>query len=105
VSLTLLYFDNRVRKEAYDLQLLAGEVAPPPARQPVVPAPTFGYQPYEPFIPQQSSIQASPLGLAGMTSPQPPPQVTRPAVLQCKECGAALIGNARFCSQCGSAVS
>lgn len=102
VSLTLLYFDSRVRKEAYDLQLLAGEVAPPSARQPVAPA--FGYKPYEPFIPRQGTIPASPLGLAGMT-PQRPPQNAVPENFECSKCGAALMSNARFCSQCGGAVS
>jgi hypothetical protein len=65
ISYTLLYFDSRVRKEAYDLELLAREVNPgfywQPQNQPRV----MGYQmPYAPNAGRQY-VQTSPLGLAG----------------------------------------
>ncbi len=65
VSYTLLYFDSRVRKEAYDLELLAREVNPgfywPPQRQTMV----MGYQvPYATNAGREY-VQTSPLGLAG----------------------------------------
>jgi hypothetical protein len=102
ISVTLLYFDSRVRKDAYDLQLLAGEVVPPTANQPVAPA--FGYPTFEPFIPRQSPFQANPLGLDSIILPRAP-QAAVPASVQCKQCSAQLMSAARFCSQCGSAVS
>ena len=65
ISYTLLYFDSRVRKEAYDLELLAREVNPgfywQPQRQTVV----MGYQvPYATNAGREY-VQTSPLGLAG----------------------------------------
>jgi hypothetical protein len=70
ISYTLLYFDSRVRKEAYDLELLAREVNPgfywQPQRQTMV----MGYQvPYAANAGRQY-VQTSPLGLAGW---RPPP--------------------------------
>lgn len=60
ISFTLLYFDNRVRKEGYDLELLAREVSPGfywQPNQPVAPA-SFQYPP-------RIVMQTGPLGLAG----------------------------------------
>jgi zinc-ribbon domain len=130
VSFTLLYFDSRVRKEAYDLELLARDIAPGYYWQPVTQAGAFGYQ--MPFAGGQGRafVQTSPLGLAGyQTSPPPvvnaPPQPTdRPGeemveqegenspLLEsaqngsssCQECGVALDEGAPFCSNCGSPV-
>ena len=72
VSFTLLYFDSRVRKEAYDLDLIAREINPgfywePPAR----PGP-FGYQVSTSPASNRSPVQTSPLGLAGY-NPRPEP--------------------------------
>jgi hypothetical protein len=67
ISLTLLYFDSRVRKEAYDIELLAREVAPGYVWQ--APQPVFaGY-----YAPRQY-VQTGPLGLGGYYPPAPPPQ-------------------------------
>src|SRR5262249_42102041 len=44
VSFTLLYFDSRVRREAYDVDLLAREINPGFYWQPAVQASAFGYQ-------------------------------------------------------------
>jgi hypothetical protein len=71
VSFTLLYFDSRVRKEAYDVDLLAREINPGFFWQPRVQTAAFGY----PMAAQPSSgreyVQTSPLGLAGYRPTQP----------------------------------
>jgi hypothetical protein len=65
ISYTLLYFDSRVRKEAYDLELLAREVNPGFYWQPQRQATVMGYQvPYAQNAGRQY-VQTSPLGLAG----------------------------------------
>jgi hypothetical protein len=65
ISYTLLYFDSRVRKEAYDLELLAREVNPGFYWQPQRQTTVMGYQvPYAPGAGRQY-VQTSPLGLAG----------------------------------------
>ena len=65
VSFTLLYFDSRVRKEAYDVDLLAREINPGFFWQPRVQTSAFGY----PMTLQPGAgreyVQTSPLGLAG----------------------------------------
>jgi hypothetical protein len=71
VSFTLLYFDSRVRKEAYDVDLLAREINPgfywqPPAQQSVL-----GYQMPSHFATERAYVQTSPLGLAGYRPPPP----------------------------------
>jgi hypothetical protein len=74
ISFTLLYFDSRVRKEAYDIELLAREVAPGYVWQ--APQPVFaGY-----YAPRQY-VQTGPLGLGGYYPPPPsePPPVMPPA--------------------------
>ena len=79
-ALTLLYFDNRVRKEGYDVELLARSVHvettlfepawAPAGMQPAA----FGYR-----VPASATgrvfVQTSPLGLAGYGAdrPKPPP--------------------------------
>lgn len=64
VAFTLLYFDSRVRQEAYDVDLLAREINPGFYWQPTVQTSAFGYQmPVQSG--QRSFVQTSPLGLAG----------------------------------------
>lgn len=65
ISLTLLYFDSRVRKEAYDLELLAREIAPGFYWQPPAPAAASGYQGASFAGGGREFVQTSPLGLAG----------------------------------------
>src|SRR5262249_41369023 len=65
VSFTLLYFDSRVRKEAYDLELLAREVGPDFHWQPNVQTAAFGYPMGGAPTYQRTYVQTSPLGLAG----------------------------------------
>ncbi|HKS40702.1 MAG TPA: zinc ribbon domain-containing protein [Blastocatellia bacterium] len=67
VSFTLLYFDSRVRKEAYDIELLAREVAPGFYWQPS----PVAAQPFGGFAHGRAYVQTSPLGLGGMTFPAP----------------------------------
>lgn len=69
VSFTLLYFDSRVRKEAYDLDLIAREINPGFNWEPPAQRSAFGYQHYSSG--PRSFVQTSPLGLAGF---QPPPR-------------------------------
>ncbi len=80
VSFTMLYFDSRVRKEAYDIELLAQEVAPGFYWQPTVQQAAFGYQMPVVAGTGRAYIQTSPLGLAGYRPPPaPPPVVAQPA--------------------------
>jgi hypothetical protein len=119
VSFTLLYFDSRVRQEAYDIDLLAREINPGFLWEPTVRPSAFGYQ-----VPMQANqrtfVQTSPLGLAGYR----PPQIqTEEGQLRekferaaeslrsedthsstCKACGVALAPGASFCMNCGSAA-
>ena len=74
VSFTLLYFDSRVRKEAYDLELLAREVSPGFYWQPVARPPVYSYYPQPGFGYSRPYVQTSPLGLAGYMPPPAPPQ-------------------------------
>jgi zinc-ribbon domain len=70
VSFTLLYFDSRVRKEAYDLDLIAREINPGFYwQQPVPPLPP-GYTtpPQTGWV--RSPVLTSPLGLSGYAGPQ-----------------------------------
>jgi hypothetical protein len=97
ISLTLLYFDSRVRKEAYDLELLAREFGPE-----FKATPAFANQaPRLTTLPPP--VQTSPLGLAGSFATQPPVS-SAPPLLNCKQCGAALEAGARFCSRCGNST-
>ncbi|MBI3650033.1 MAG: zinc ribbon domain-containing protein [Acidobacteria bacterium] len=130
VAYTLLYFDSRVRKEAYDLELLAREVNPgfywQAPRQTVV----MGYP--VPYANPQGRVfvQTSPLGLAGWRPPPHPvpPNVATPtpapahenrptapplksaagqwaspeAAQFCFQCGAKFEPEARFCMRCGT---
>ena len=69
VSFTLLYFDSRVRKEAYDIDLLAREINPGFYWQPQVQTSAFGYQMPTQFQ-GRTFVQTSPLGLAGYRPPR-----------------------------------
>lgn len=120
VSFTLLYFDSRVRKEAYDLELLAREVAPGFYWQPTVPTP-FGYATATSFAEGRAWVQTSPLGLAGYGR-EPRPAMSEQvasadvgelvageataeeSVKSCVECGAQLQSGAGFCMVCGRTV-
>ena len=69
ISLTLLYFDSRVRKEAYDLELLAREIAPGFYWQPVAELAVAGFQTPVGATREREYTQTSPLGLAGFGRP------------------------------------
>ena len=70
VSFTLLYFDSRVRKEAYDLDLMAREINPGFNWRPTAPPSPFGYQMPVRFDHGRRYVQTSPLGLGGYRAPQ-----------------------------------
>ena len=70
VSFTLLYFDSRVRKEAYDLDLLAREINPGFIWQPTIQPSAFGYQMPAHSAAGREYVQTSPLGLAGYRPPE-----------------------------------
>lgn len=68
VSFTLLYFDSRVRKEAYDLELLTLDVAPgfywKPAAQTAFPPDQVNASTWQ----ARSYVQTGPLGLGGYSA-------------------------------------
>jgi hypothetical protein len=134
VSFTLLYFDSRVRKEGYDLELLARQAAPEFVWAPAVQPSAFGYQMAVPQAQTRTFVQTSPLGLAGYD-----PRTARVAAGEqvddlrrkfehaaasvatpvgaadaptsevdrsawCTTCGADLRPTDSFCMQCGSPV-
>ncbi|HSO74345.1 MAG TPA: zinc ribbon domain-containing protein, partial [Blastocatellia bacterium] len=119
VSFTLLYFDSRVRKEAYDLELLARDVAPGFYWQPTVQTP-FGYPTPTTFTEGRAYLQTSPLGLAGYgreMARAPSEQnesggnatgeggeMPDKSVGLCSKCGAQLEDGASFCMICGTTV-
>jgi len=80
VSFTLLYFDSRVRKEAYDLDLIAREINPGFFWQPVAPPP-LGYPRSSQTMWERAPVQTSPLGLAGYARPQTRIQNRSPEVV------------------------
>lgn len=131
VSFTLLYFDSRVRQEAYDVDLIAREINPGFYWQPTMPSPAPGYQ----FAQGRAFVQTSPLGLAGYPASRQPTEVAsaeaawhtapkdspetahQPEELvsasdrdseeeaisaKCNACGAPLLAGASFCMNCGS---
>jgi hypothetical protein len=129
VSFTMLYFDSRVRQEAYDVDLLAREINPGFYWQPTIQTSAFGYQmPMQPG--QRTFVQTSPLGLAGYRPPQTPQTQTESEQLRekferaaeslnasegvrnaddadsatCKTCGVSLVPGASFCMNCGTAT-
>ncbi len=85
VAFTLLYLDSRVRKEAYDIELLAREVNPGFYWQPIphyaMPGYSTGYpMAYNPNA-GRIPVQTSPLGLAGwMPPPKVEPQPPQPPI-------------------------
>ena len=70
ISFTLLYFDSRVRKEAYDLDLIAREINPGFYWQPPITPPSMGYPGSAQTGWVRSPVQTSPLGLAGLSGQQ-----------------------------------
>jgi hypothetical protein len=72
-SLTLLYFDSRVRKEGYDIELMTSGLAQPAYAYAAV-TPSFGTQWNQPQAPRPY-MQTGPLGLGGY--PAAPPAAPR----------------------------
>jgi hypothetical protein len=113
IGCTLLYLDSRVRKEGFDVELLANRtLAQPPAPPPLYPAaPEWAALEGTPAPRERDSFSYSILGLDGYTpapiDPAPAqdaqfaPDVTRKI---CDWCGAETAVENRFCSICGSAL-
>jgi len=122
ISFTLLYFDSRVRKEGYDIEVLMR------ALQPGTPAGQFYWQPAPPpprrdesAPPPRTFVQTSPLGLAGYQpsrresdrAGEHPAAESREsgtagvqrALDYCGRCGGFLDSGARFCHRCGHRVT
>lgn len=99
VSFTLLYFDNRVRKEAYDIELLVRDISPGFYWTPVVQQSAFGYHMPAPAGPGRSPVQTSPLSLAGYGARNPQTAFRSPP---CANCGAIIGAGASLCAACGS---
>jgi hypothetical protein len=109
IGCTLLYLDSRVRKEGFDVELVANRtLAQPPAPPPLFPsAPEWAPAPQ-----QRGSFAHSILGLDDYTpapiNPAPAqgaqltPEVARKI---CDWCGAETDVENRFCSICGSAFA
>jgi len=134
VSFTLLYFDSRVRKEAYDVDLLAREINPGFYWQARAQPTVLGYQmPVQPS--GRAFVQTSPLGLAGYQPPRSQAVTSLPQEpsseseqlrdkferaaerlgadpradvsetrAACRLCGTQLVEGARFCMRCGSPI-
>lgn len=97
ICFTLLYFDSRIRKEGYDVELLAQQL------QQGVQAEEFYWKPSRQDlmgypVPAGPRLQTSPLGLAGIETDA-----------HCQQCGWRIEPSpagepARFCYKCGSAL-
>jgi hypothetical protein len=122
IGCTLLYLDSRVRKEGFDVELLANRtLAQPPAPPPLYPqvpqwatpqsaAPKWTTPPWTAPPQQHGSFPHSILGLddyrPAPTAPVPAPDVEiAPEVTwkSCQWCGAETNIDDRFCRLCGSA--
>lgn len=80
IALTVFYFDQRIRKEGFDIEWMmqkAGMLVPPatPAPEPEAVSPSFA---------QEILELADPLAVEAATSASPEPMPTHPAVLETK---------------------
>lgn len=106
LSFTLLYLDSRVRKEGFDVEMLANRVLPqarsemkaaPPV--PNVSARAINWSKEEPAPSEPELLETITIELAPVTAATPTPVET--AARFCPTCGAAVNERARFCSACG----
>jgi hypothetical protein len=112
IGCTLLYLDSRVRKEGFDVELLANRtLAQPPAPPPLYPpAPQWAAPEWTPATSERGSFAYSILGLDDYSPPpinpapaqdaQFAPEVARKV---CDRCGAETNVDNNFCNICGSA--
>jgi len=112
IGCTLLYLDSRVRKEGFDVELLANRTLAqppvPPPLYPLTPAPATSV--WTPGPQQRRSFSTSILGLDDY-SPAPADPVPAPGAQfelevtrkSCQWCGAETNDEDRFCRLCGSA--
>lgn len=123
IGCTLLYLDSRVRKEGFDVELVADQtLAHPPAPPPLYPsmpegaahgwaAPEWAAPGWTPAPQQRGPFAYSILGLDDYSPapivpvPEPGEQFSPEAVRTgCQSCGAETNTEDRFCRVCGSAV-
>jgi hypothetical protein len=113
VGCTLLYLDSRVRKEGFDVELLANRtLAQPPIPPPVYPIKHEQPGPkWTPAPQQRKSFSTSILGLDDyIPAPADPvPEdggqvATEVARKNCQSCGAEMDVEDLFCKRCGSAL-
>ncbi|MBM3460966.1 MAG: zinc ribbon domain-containing protein [Armatimonadetes bacterium] len=93
----LLYYDIRVRKEAFDLQMLAAAIGVP-----YTPAYPQGYAPPGQYPPPQ---QYAPPSQYAPTLPGPPPAAPPPTIdgtVRCSACSAVIPAVVAFCTNCGA---
>jgi hypothetical protein len=112
IGCTLLYIDSRVRKEGFDVELLANRtLAQPPLPEPIYPSrPELAPPEWTPQPQQRRSFSTSILGLDDY-SPAPADQDQAPvaqieieaAAKSCKTCGAETEVDDLFCRRCGAA--
>ncbi|HQR38898.1 MAG TPA: hypothetical protein PLF26_10910 [Blastocatellia bacterium] len=84
IAYTLLYFDSRVRREGYDVDLLARRLPPPPVPR-AVPAPAFAYGAPQLAAPVQSGFARTKFASDG----------------RCLRCGRYNLFNSANCPGCG----
>jgi len=112
IGCTLLYLDSRVRKEGFDVELVANRtLAQPPSPPPLYPpAPEWATPEWTPTPHERGSFAHSILGLDDY-SPAPADPVPAPGEQfsieatrkNCQWCGAETNVEDRFCRLCGSA--
>jgi hypothetical protein len=119
IGCTLLYIDSRVRKEGFDVELLANRTL----GQPLLPPPVYPIKPeqtspkwtgpmWTPAPQEQGSFSTSILGLddynPAPTDPLPAPDEQieiETAQKRCSRCSAETNLEDTFCTQCGSAIN
>jgi hypothetical protein len=80
IALTVFYFDQRIRKEGFDIELMmqqAGMLVPPPAPEPAPEAPS-------PFLARETPDFSGPVAAAAATFPLPESISPHQAVLEPK---------------------
>jgi len=102
LGFTLLYIDSRVRKEGFDVKLLADRILPPVPEA----AQTISIEELEPETVDQASTSWVPsiLGLNNYPPPEADPGVAVPDQDRrfCRYCESEVALEDRFCGVCGS---
>jgi hypothetical protein len=115
IPFTLLYYDGRIRKEGFDLEMMARNLGAPgrpatpaagraPARGPVAPEPRMGQAPPASAAPPAAGLEET--LLVPPTHPAPPAAPRGPVgpFKVCPKCGAQVSLVRPACPNCGTAV-